>query len=174
MLGKIAALPLALSLLLPAWGFAAPAPVDPAVTGTWQMLVPGPQGIAQWIWDIHSDGTYRFRSEGGGSPVPAHSGTAVFQGGHWRLNATQGRPEWHDEGTYLMGDPNLLVSTGVLGTGVWDRVIAIPDDVLAQKSAVLQPAVAAAPDVAAAPPAHVPLPKAKPVRQPQLAASNVR
>jgi uncharacterized caspase-like protein len=41
-----------------------PAAVDPALVGTWEIMVPNSRGQSRWIWRIMSDGTYKFHAEG--------------------------------------------------------------------------------------------------------------
>ncbi len=100
-------------------------PVEPAVAGTWELKVPNASGVARWIWEIRSDGTYNFRSEGPGSPAP-HSGSITIKDGHWSLKSTGG---YTDEGTYQLPDTNTLIATGNLGTGVWRRSSPIQTDI---------------------------------------------
>ena len=56
----------------------APAPsslaIDPALVGTWEIMVPSDRGMSRWIWRIMGDGTYKFRAEGPRA-APAHEGT---------------------------------------------------------------------------------------------------
>lgn len=96
------------------------ATVDPAVVGTWEIMVPNPQGAARWIWEIRADGTYSFRSEGPGS-APPHSGSVTFVNGQWSLQTTTGLPGWTDTGTYQFPNPDTLAATGKLGLGLWQR-----------------------------------------------------
>src|SRR5579885_807669 len=95
--------------------------VDPAIVGTWEIMVPNSQGVARWVWEIHADGTYSFHSEGSRA-APPHSGNVTFMNGMWALQATTGLPGWTDGGTYQVSDPNTLVATGRLGTGIWRRI----------------------------------------------------
>ena len=51
---------------------AAPAPpatsataIDPALVGTWEIMVPSGRGQSRWIWQMMGDGTYKFHAEGG-------------------------------------------------------------------------------------------------------------
>lgn len=99
----------------------APIPVDPAGVGTWETAVSNKRGPARWIWDILSNGTYRFRSEGPGA-VGSHEGTITLSNGHWTLHTTRGYlAGWEDGGPYEFRDPNTLIMTGRLGTGIWLR-----------------------------------------------------
>jgi hypothetical protein len=93
--------------------------VDPAGVGTWETMVPN--GLARWIWEIRPDGTYRFHSEGPGSPT-THEGTMTLGGGHWTLLSNRGLAGWQDGGPYELRDANTLVATGRLGIGIWRRI----------------------------------------------------
>jgi hypothetical protein len=97
--------------------------VDPAAVGTWEVMVPNKRGVARWIWDIQPGGIYRFHAEGPGAVSP-HEGTITVGDGRWSLRATHGLPGWDDGGPYEVRDPNTLVMTGRLGTGVWRRIDA--------------------------------------------------
>jgi hypothetical protein len=115
-----------LAALPPPSEAARPAPatvVDPAAVGTWETRVPNNRGVARWIWDILADGTYRFRSEGPGALRP-HEGTITFRDGQWSLHSTRGLSGWKDGGPYELRDPDTLVLTGRVGTGIWRRVDA--------------------------------------------------
>jgi hypothetical protein len=116
---------------------ASAAAVDPQIVGTWQMSVPGPAGIAVWVWDIRADGTYTFHTEGG-IPAPGHSGIVTFNAGRWSLTATRGM-QWRDGGTYQLGNPDLLIEMGVLGTAAWNRVGASPQVAPSQQQASATP-----------------------------------
>lgn len=95
--------------------------VDVAAVGSWELALYGKRGTARWFWDIGSDGSYRFHSEG--RPVaPAHSGAVGFNGGRWTLHATTGLPGYEDGGTYEFHGSDIFLVTGRLGTGVWRRV----------------------------------------------------
>jgi len=99
-----------------------PISVDPAGVGSWETTVSNKRGTARWIWDILPDGTYHFRSEGPGAVSP-HEGTMTLRNGHWTLHTTRGRlAGWEDGGPYEFRDPNTLIMTGRLGTGIWLRV----------------------------------------------------
>jgi len=102
---------------------AAPAPVasviDPALVGTWEIMVPGDRGMSRWIWRIMGDGTYAFHAEGR-RPAPAHEGTIAAMNGHWSLHASRGLNGHADGGSYEVRDATAVI-TGKLGTGYWKR-----------------------------------------------------
>lgn len=111
----IATMFLAALTLLPA---TAQAQVDPAVVGTWQAMVPGPQGLTQMVWEIRADGTYTLTTD---SPsTPAHSGTIIFGNGQWVLTATTGSPGLSDAGTYQI-QPTTLLASGKSGVLLWQK-----------------------------------------------------
>jgi hypothetical protein len=95
--------------------------IDTDGVGNWETTVPNNRGLARWILDIQANGTYHFRSEGPGA-ARVHQGKMTLGDGHWTLHATRGLSGWDDGGTYEFRDPNTLVMTGRLGTGVWRRV----------------------------------------------------
>ena len=64
--------------LLAACGATAAEDVDPAVVGIWELTVPSPNGNANLVWDIRTDGTYEFRILGQGFP-PGHTGMGQAQ-----------------------------------------------------------------------------------------------
>ena len=101
----------------------APAPsslaIDPALVGTWEIMVPSDRGISRWIWRIMGDGTYKFRAEGPRA-APAHEGTIVAINGHWSIHANRGFTGYDDGGSYEIRD-SAAVITGKLGTGYWKR-----------------------------------------------------
>jgi len=98
---------------------AAPAAIDPALVGTWEIMVPSGHRQSRWIWQIMGDGTYKFHAEGG-SAKP-HEGTVIFANGHWALHALKGMPgDYRDGGSYELHD-TIAVITGKLGTGYWRR-----------------------------------------------------
>jgi hypothetical protein len=87
--------------------------VDPAVTGTWEIAVPG----GRWILSIDSAGAYSFVNEAGG-PAPSHSGEFRAADGRWSLRATTMTLE--DAGSYALGADGLELS-GNLGATRWSR-----------------------------------------------------
>jgi hypothetical protein len=95
----------------------APAPpimgVDPHLLGTWYI----PAGNGYWVFDIFSNGTYKFRSEAGDGLAPGE-GIFAANNGRWGLRATTG---YMDGGTYLFRAPDEWIATGRLGTGAWHR-----------------------------------------------------
>ena len=54
--------------------------IDPALVGTWEIMVPGGRGQSRWIWEIMGDGTYRFHAEPQRSARP-HEGTITASNG---------------------------------------------------------------------------------------------
>ena len=102
---------------------AAPAPVpsaiDPALVGTWEIMVPNDRGASRWIWRIMGDGTYAFHAEGR-RPAPPHEGTISAGNGRWSLHAMRGLPGYADAGSYEVRDATAVI-TGKLGTGYWKR-----------------------------------------------------
>jgi caspase domain-containing protein len=102
---------------------AAPAPVasviDPALVGTWEIMVPGDRGLSRWTWRIMGDGTYTFHAEGRRA-APPHEGTITATNGHWSLHALRGLNGYADSGSYEVRDATAVI-TGKLGTGYWKR-----------------------------------------------------
>lgn len=96
-----------------------PAGVDSRLVGTWEIVTPTAAGVARWVWEIHSDGTYSFHAEGPGA-VAAHSGTFAAADGHYVLNSTT--MSWSDAGTYRLQDGATMLAQGRMGTAVWRRV----------------------------------------------------
>src|SRR5947209_20339303 len=87
---------------LPLITLAAPAAdsVDSHMVGTWTINVPTAQGtMALWVWEIHADGTYNAHTEKQ-TPAVVHKGKVAFADGQWTLQATEGLPNWTDQGTY--------------------------------------------------------------------------
>jgi hypothetical protein len=107
----------------PAPSPAVPAPslaaVDPALVGTWEIMVPGDRGSSRWIWHIMSDGTYKFHAEGA-HPARAHEGAITAMNGRWSIQAIKGLPGYIDSGAYEVRDTSAVI-TGKLGTGYWKR-----------------------------------------------------
>jgi len=101
----------------------APAPsslaIDPALVGTWEIMVPSDRGMSRWIWRIMGDGTYKFRAEGPRA-APAHEGTIAAVNGHWSIHANRGLTGYEDGGSYEIRDAAAVI-TGKLGTGYWKR-----------------------------------------------------
>jgi len=99
---------------------AAPAlAIDPALVGTWEIMVPSSRGLSRWIWRIMGDGTYQFHSEGGRA-APSHEGTITAASGRWTLHAMRGLKNYADSGSYEVRDTTAVI-TGKLGTGYWKR-----------------------------------------------------
>jgi len=96
-----------------------PAAVDPALVGTWEILVPSDRGLSRWTWRIMSDGSYKFHAEGPHA-ARAHEGTITAMNGHWSLQAIKGVPGYSDSGSYEVRDASAVI-TGKLGTGYWKR-----------------------------------------------------
>jgi hypothetical protein len=101
----------------------APAPsslaIDPALVGTWEIVVPSDRGTSRWIWRIMGDGTYKFRAEGSRA-APAHEGTIAAVNGYWSIHANRGLTGYEDGGSYEIRDAAAVI-TGKLGTGYWKR-----------------------------------------------------
>ena len=101
----------------------APAPsslaIDPALVGTWEIMVPSDRGMSRWIWRIMGDGTYKFRAEGPRA-APAHEGTITAINGYWSIHANRGLTGYDDGGSYEIRDTAAVI-TGKLGTGYWKR-----------------------------------------------------
>jgi hypothetical protein len=101
----------------------APAPsslaIDPALVGTWEIMVPSDRGMSRWIWRIMGDGTYKFHAEGPRA-APAHEGTIAAINGHWSIHANRGLTGYDDGGSYEIRDTAATI-TGKLGTGYWKR-----------------------------------------------------
>lgn len=93
--------------------------IDPALVGTWEIMVPSGRGQSRWIWQIMGDGTYRFHAEPQRSARP-HEGTITAANGHWTLHATRGLSGYSDGGAYEIHDAVAMIS-GRLGTGAWKR-----------------------------------------------------
>ena len=96
-----------------------PAAIDPALVGTWEIMVPNDRGQSRWIWRIMRDGTYKFHAEGPRA-APAHEGTMAAMNGHWSLHAVKGLAGYDDGGSYEVRDVTVAI-TGKLGTGYWKR-----------------------------------------------------
>ena len=93
--------------------------IDPALVGTWEIMVPSGRGQSRWIWQIMGDGTYRFHAEPQRS-ARSHEGTITAANGRWTLHAIRGLSGYSDGGAYEIRDA-LAVITGKLGTGAWKR-----------------------------------------------------
>ena len=93
--------------------------IDPALVGTWEIMVPNGRGQSRWIWEITGDGTYRFHAEPQRSARP-HEGTITAANGRWTLRALRGLSGYSDGGAYEIHDA-MAVITGKLGTGAWKR-----------------------------------------------------
>ncbi|WFU70560.1 caspase family protein [Bradyrhizobium sp. CB2312] len=93
--------------------------IDPALVGTWEIMVPSSRGQSRWIWQIMGDGTYRFHAEPQRS-ARSHEGTITAANGRWTLHASRGLSGYSDGGAYEIRDA-LAVITGKLGTGAWKR-----------------------------------------------------
>jgi len=93
--------------------------IDPALVGTWEIMVPSDRGMSRWIWRIMGDGTYKFRAEGPRA-APAHEGTIAAVNGHWSIHANRGLTGYDDGGSYEIRDTAAVI-TGKLGTGHWKR-----------------------------------------------------
>ena len=94
--------------------------VDPALVGTWEIMVPSGRGQSRWVWQMMGDGTYKFHAEGGRA-APPHEGTITAANGRWALHALKGlSKDYSDGGSYETHD-TIAVITGKLGTGYWKR-----------------------------------------------------
>jgi hypothetical protein len=93
--------------------------IDPALVGTWEVMVPTRRGQSRWVWQILTDGAYRFHAEPSYGARP-HEGTMTASNGHWTLRAVRGLQGYSDGGSYEMHD-TIAVITGKLGTGTWKR-----------------------------------------------------
>jgi len=93
--------------------------IDPALVGTWEIMVPSDRGMSRWIWRIMDDGTYKFHAEGPRA-APAHEGTITAINGHWSIHANRGLTGYSDSGSYEIRDIAAVI-TGKLGTGYWKR-----------------------------------------------------
>ncbi len=91
--------------------------VDPNTVGTWEL----PVGKGRWIWRIDPRGTYQFQSETGDGAH--HFGSFASNGKVWALHSSTGAI---DDGPYTFKPPDLLIATGVLGTGNWHRISTAP------------------------------------------------
>jgi hypothetical protein len=99
--------------------YAPPAAIDPALVGTWEIMVPSDRGLSRWFWRIMDDGTYKFRAEGPRA-APAHEGTITAMSGHWSMHVIKGLAGYDDAGSYEVRDTTAVI-TGKLGTGYWKR-----------------------------------------------------
>jgi hypothetical protein len=95
------------------------APVDHELVGAWEILVPNSLGQTRWVGEIREDGTYAFYS-----PANGHSGTFEAEKGHWSLVSKT--TLWKDQGTYDVSNLDVLVVTGILGTGRGKRLTQTP------------------------------------------------
>jgi len=95
--------------------------VDPALVGTWELMVQRGHVQSRWIWQIMGDGTYKFRAEPQRSARP-HEGSMTAANGRWTLHALRGLSGYSDGGAYEIRD-TLAVITGKLGSGAWKRSV---------------------------------------------------
>lgn len=95
--------------------------IDPALVGTWEIMVASGRGQSRWIWQIMADGTYKFHAEPFRS-AQAHEGTVTFANGRWTLHALKGMRNYSDAGSYEVHDATAVI-TGKLGTGYWKRSV---------------------------------------------------
>ena len=89
--------------------------VDANLIGTWMLPLKG----GPWVWEILSNGTYKFHSEAHDG-TPSHSGTFTAGSGHWSLKATTG---YTDAGLYLFQAPDIWIASGQLGSAAWLRPV---------------------------------------------------
>jgi hypothetical protein len=92
---------------------AQPISVDSHLLGTWYM----PIANGLWVFEILSNGTYRFHSEAGDGVAP-HTGSFSASDGHWSMRANTG---YADAGTYLLQGTGVWITTGHLGKATWQR-----------------------------------------------------
>ena len=95
-------------------------PIDPALVGTWQIMVPYRGGQSLWIWQMIGNGTYKFHADPYNSARP-HEGIMSAANGHWSLRALKGVRGYTDGGTYEVHD-TIAIIKGKLGTGAWKRL----------------------------------------------------
>jgi uncharacterized caspase-like protein len=99
---------------------AATGAIDPALVGTWEVMVPTRQGQSRWVWQIMADGAYKFHAEPSYGARP-HEGMMTASNGRWTLHAVRGLSRgYSDGGSYELHD-TIAVITGKLGTGTWKR-----------------------------------------------------
>ncbi|GKQ51660.1 caspase family protein [Bradyrhizobium sp. Ce-3] len=95
--------------------------IDPALVGTWEIMVASGRGQSRWIWQIMANGTYKFHAEPFRS-AQSHEGTVTFANGRWTLHALKGMRNYSDAGSYEVHDATAVI-TGKLGTGYWKRSV---------------------------------------------------
>jgi hypothetical protein len=95
-------------------------PVDPALVGTWEIMVPYRGGQVLWVWQMIGNGTYKFHTDPYNVGKP-HEGIMSAANGRWSLRALKGARGYMDGGTYEVHD-TIAVIKGKLGTGVWKRL----------------------------------------------------
>lgn len=78
--------------------------------------MPNGQGLFRLQFVVNDNGSYSFSSDN--PAIAPHNGSFEAADGSWSLSP----PIWQDQGTYKIPDPNTLILTGKLGTGVWSRV----------------------------------------------------
>ncbi len=111
------------SFLVVALSCVATQTVDPALVGTWEMVVPNAAGAALWVWTVRADGTYSFHAEGPGN-IPSHHGSFHAAKGQYVLKAAN--LDWQDSGTYDPPANNIVrMTSGRLGTGYWTRATTV-------------------------------------------------
>lgn len=94
-------------------------PVDPALVGTWEIMVPYRGGQSLWIWQMIGNGTYKFHADPYNAARP-HEGIMSAANGRWTLRSRRGM-KYSDGGTYEVHDNAALIK-GKLGTGIWKRL----------------------------------------------------
>ncbi|NEV02111.1 caspase family protein [Bradyrhizobium uaiense] len=115
------AAPAAAAPALPAPPVTSAGAIDPALVGTWEIMVASGRGQSRWIWQILADGTYKFHAEPFRS-AQSHEGTVTFANGRWTLHALKGLRNYTDAGSYEVHDATAVI-TGKLGTGYWKRSV---------------------------------------------------
>ena len=92
---------------------ARPIGVDPHLLGTWYM----PRANGLWVFEILSNGIYKFHSEARDGVAP-HTGSFSARNGIWSMQTTTG---YSDAGTYSLQAPGVWITNGRLGPATWRR-----------------------------------------------------
>ncbi len=92
--------------------------VDPALVGTWQVLVPNPRARPyKYGKSTRMAPTHSVQRGPGARCCTADIFSAT--GGQYTLKSTT--MNWTDSGTYQLLKPSMMQATGRLGTGLWQR-----------------------------------------------------
>ena len=86
--------------------------VDPALTGTWNMMAHLDGRQWAYTWEIRRTGSYTLS-------IMTEDGTYEAKNGRWKSVSASGITA---EGTYTFNDKDSVSITGPKGTGVWTRV----------------------------------------------------